>query len=234
MTAPFLRHRLPMLKNVFTFLLLLTAAAAGLAQVSTPAGVPPSPEPAAAQPAMPYALSQKLVDLEQVTQSTVRNLDNVRVDKWKTEGRYKDQAKDNVQSLQRNLNAALPTLVQQVRTNPASLAGMVKLYRNLNAVYDVLATFAENTGAFGSKDDYRMLSTDVANFESVRRSIADQLEQMASSQDEQIARLKAQAKAQAATPSPAAYPKRVIVDDTAPAKKSVTKKKPAAPTPTPQ
>jgi hypothetical protein len=216
-------------KNVLATVLLSVSFCC--AQVANPAA-PPEPEPAANPAAVPYQLGQALTDLEQVTQSVVHNLDNVRVDKWKTEGRYKDQAKDNVQSLQRNLNAALPTLVQQVRTNPSSVAGVVKLYRNLNAVYDVLATFAENTGAFGSKDDYRMLSTDVSNFESVRRSIAEQLEQMAAFQDDQLARLKAQARTQTvAAPSSAVYPKRVIVDDTTPAKKPAAKKKPAPATP---
>lgn len=208
-----------MLKN--TLAIVLLAASFCFAQVAAP-----PPEPAAAQPAVPYALSQTLTDLEQVTQSAVHNLDNVRVDKWKTDGRYKDQSRDNVQSLQRNLNAALPTLVQQVRSNPSSVAALVKLYRNLNAVYDVFATVAENTGAFGQKDDYKMLSTDIANFDAVRRSIADQLEQMAANQDEQIARLRAQIRTQMVS-APANVPKRVVVDDTPSAKKT-PKKKPAS------
>jgi len=172
----------------------------------------------------------------QVSQDTVMNLGRVRVDKWKTDDRFKNQAKANSESLQRNLTAAMPTLIQAVRTNPNSIAAAVKLYRNLNAVYDVLESFSESTGAFGSKDDYNALARDTANLDNIRRSLADQLEQMATAHDAQIARLNAQIQAQQQQAA-AAPPKRVIVDDNAPAKKSTTTKKKTTttkPAPNPQ
>ncbi len=203
-----------MLKALFAVAVL--SATFCPSQVAAPNSAPP----------MPYALSQALTDLDQVAQSAVRNLDSVRVDKWKTDGRNKDQVRDNIQSLQRNLNAALPTLVQQVRQNPASVAALVKLYRNMNAVYDVLATVTENTGAFGSKDDYRVLATDTANWENVRRTVAEELELLAANQDALVVRLRTQPKPQPAAASNG-VPARVIVDDVTPAKKT-PKKKPAA------
>jgi hypothetical protein len=215
-----------MLKALFALIVL--SAAFCSSQVAAPNNAPP-PDPAPAAggaPPMPYALSQALTDLDQVAQSSVRNLDSVRVDKWKTDSRNKDQVRDNVQSLQRNLNAALPTLVQQVRQNPGSVAALVKLYRNMNAVYDVLATVTENTGAFGSKDDYRMLATDTANWENVRRTVAEELERSAANQDALIVRLRTQPKPQPAAAS-SGVPARVIVDDVTPPKKT-SKKKPAA------
>jgi hypothetical protein len=217
-----------MLKALFALIVL--SAAFCWSQVAAPNNAPP-PEPgpaAGAASPMPYALSQALTDLDQVAQSAVRNLDSVRVDKWKTDSRNKDQVRENIQSLQRNLNAALPTLVQQVRQNPASVAALVKLYRNMNAVYDVIATVTENTGAFGSKDDYRVLATDVANWENVRRTVAEELEHLATNQDALVVRLRTQPKSQPAAASNG-VPTRVIVDDVTPPKKKPKKKTAATP-----
>ncbi len=183
---------------------------------------------------MAYGASQSLEQLSQIAQATVNDLKTVRIDKWKTDERFKQQSRANSESLQRNLSAALPTLIQQIRANPSSLAANVKLYRNLNAVYDVMASFSESVGAFGSKDDYNALAKDTADLDGVRRTLADQLEQMAAAQDAQVTRLAAQLQAQQQQAAAAATPpKRVIVDDNAPAPKKpvATKKKPAAKTP---
>jgi ABC-type transporter Mla subunit MlaD len=153
------------------------------------------------------------------------DLGRVRVDKWKTEGNVKDQTRGNIESLQKNLTAALPGLMEQVQTNPSHVGAVVKLYRNLNVVYDVLSSVAESTGAFGAKDDYQALATDVANLDTVRRNIADQLEQMASAQDAAYAQLVNQARAQQQAAATAAPPTKVIVDDEAPVKKTTAKKK---------
>jgi hypothetical protein len=171
-----------------------------------------------------YGASQSLDQLMQVSQDTVVNLGRVRVDKWKIDDRVKAQSKANAESLQRNLTAALPTLIQAVRANPNSLAASVKLYRNLNAVYDVLESFSESTGAFGSKEDYDALARDTSNLDNLRRNIADQVEQMATAQDAQLARLNQQIQAQQQQAA-AAPPKKVVVDDNAPAKKSSTSTK---------
>jgi hypothetical protein len=227
-------RRFALMLNKIVIVLLLVAVSS-FSQVAAPVGTSQPAGASQTQP-MPYGLSQALAQLEQVAPATVRDINQVRVDKWKTDGKYKDQSRGNAQSLQRNLNAALPGLIQQVKANPANIAPALKLYRNVNALYDVLASFTESAGAFGSKDDYNALANDVSNLDAVRRSLADQLEQMASSQDAQVARLSSQLQAsrQAATTA-ATPPKRIVVDDTKPAaKKTSTKKKPAASTPTPK
>lgn len=204
-------------------------------QISAPGESVPQQSKAQASQMTPmgYGASQSIGQLEQLAKTTVTDLRRVRVDKWKTDDRYKNQARSNAESLERNLSEAVPTLVQQVRANPASLAANVKLYRNLNAVYDVLSSFSESAGAFGSKDDYSSLAQDTANLDNVRRSLADQLEQLASSQDAQVAQLTAQVRAQQATAAAATTtPKRVVVEDTAPAKKTASAKKKPTPKPT--
>ena len=192
---------------------------------------------AAAQTAQPVPVSTtgvtaSLPQLDQTARQTALDLGKLRVEKWKTDNNTKEQTRDNAASLEKNLTSALPGLMQQVQANPASVGAAVKLYRNLNVVYDVLASVTESTGAFGSKEDYQALATDTGNLDNLRRNIADSLEQMASAQDASYAQLVNQAKTQQQATA-AEPPKKVIVDDTAPAKPSAKKKKPATSAATP-
>ena len=116
-----------------------------------------------------------------------------------------------------------------VRTAPQDLAAKFKLYRNLNALYDVFKTLAESAGAFGSKQELESLAPYAESFDQHRRSLADYMENLAASKDAELNRLRTQARTQ---PAPAA-PKKVIIDDDQPApkKKAVKKKAPAPTTP---
>jgi hypothetical protein len=212
--------------------LLLTSAfgAALLVQVavaqSQPAVQPVSTPVPTALPAPAANISAMLGRLDQISQSMQINLAKLRIDRWKTDSSTKAQAEGNVTSLQRNLSSALPNVVGEVRSDPANLTNGLKLYRNVNALYEVLSSVTEYAGAFGSKDDFRSLGTDAANLDDARRLLADQLEGLASVKESQIMQLRNQATAaQAAAPS--SPPKKIIVDDNAPAKKTARKKKPA-------
>ena len=102
-----------------------------------------------------------------------------------------------------------------------------KLYRNLDALYDVLGSVVEGAGAFGSKDDLQTLSNDLNGFEGTRKQMAERIESLSSAKEAEIVRLRADLKtAQAAIP--ATPPKKIVVDDNEPAKKPAVKKKPAA------
>ena len=107
------------------------------------------------------AYAQMLGQLQQVAQQTAADLGKLRIDKWKTDSANKQQTQSNAQSLQRNLTAALPEIIQKVQAAPQDLAPSFKLYRNLNVVYDVLTSTAENAGAFGPKEQYEPLANDV-------------------------------------------------------------------------
>ena len=219
-------RRFLLMKTTIALLAILSVCA--VAQVAAPNNAPDPNAGSQAVP-MPLGITQSLTQLDQVSRSAVTNLGRVRVDKWKVDSRDKDQARNNIESLQRNMTSALPSLMQQVRSNPGSLAASVKLYRNLNVLYDVLTSITESAGAFGSKDDYNALANDTANLDSVRRTVADDLESMAASSDNQVSRLTAQLRSQQqAAAAAAAPPKHVIVDDNAPAKKKPAAKKKSA------
>jgi hypothetical protein len=169
-----------------------------------------------------------LTQLDATAKATQADLTKLRIDRWKTDANYKKQTLTNTDSIQRNLLGALPEIMAQLRNAPEDLPASFKLYRNLDALYDVLGSVAESTGAFGSKDDFQALSNDLNSFEGTRKALAERIETLASAKESEIARLRTDLKAaQAAIPA-AAPPKKTVVDDTEPAKKPPVKKKPVA------
>jgi hypothetical protein len=167
-----------------------------------------------------------LSQVEQASQSTQLDLAKLRVDKWKTDSGTKRQADGNVDSLQRNLQSALPEIIAQLKASPEDLTSTFKLYRNLDALYGVLGSVAESAGAFGSKDEFQSLGNDVNSFERARRVFADRMESLAAAKEAELARLRTTVQtAQAAAKTEP--PKKVVVDDTEPVKKPPAKKKPA-------
>ena len=168
--------------------------------------------------------ANNLIQLERAAQDANIALGKLRIEKWKADSRVKDQTTSNVEAIQRNLSAALPELLAKVRQTPQDLSANFKLYRNLSAVYDVLASVTESAGAFGPKDDYRDLAQPVSVMDQVRRSLADRIDSLAAAKEAELAQYHRQAQAAAAAQA-AAPPKKIIIDDNAPPKSSKTKKK---------
>jgi hypothetical protein len=174
-------------------------------------------------------LNGMLAQLEASAKSTQTDLAKLRIERWKTDSGSKKQILANMDSIQRNLQGALPEIIAQLRAQPEDLPATFKLYRNLDALYDVLGNVVEVTGAFGSKDDFQSLANDLSTFEGTRKQLAQRIETLSSAKESEITRLRADLKtAQAAIP--AAPPKKIVVDDNEPPKKpAVKKKKPANP-----
>jgi hypothetical protein len=168
-------------------------------------------------------INNLLLQLDQTSRAAMANLAKLRIEKWKADSSVKQQYQANVDSLQRNLSSALPEIENKVRNAPQDLTANLKLYRNLNALYDVFASVAESAGAFGPKDQYEPLAEQTAQFDQLRRSIADRLEQLATAKEIELSRLRNQVQKvqqQQATQAP----KKIVVDDNQPAPKSKKKK----------
>jgi hypothetical protein len=200
-------------------------------------------EPAGQQvvsPPVSYAslsqVSSLLAQLEQQSQATQLDLAKLRIDRWKTDSNSKKQTQSNVESVTRNLHDALPGMMGELRAAPESLVSTFKLYRNLDALYDVLGSVVESTGAFGSKDEFQVLANDLSSIEGSRRSFADRMETLAGTKEVELTKLRSQIRSaqQASVPT---TPKKVVVDDNEPpkkpAKKAVPKPPGAKPTPVP-
>lgn len=165
-----------------------------------------------------------LSQLETASKATQADLVKLRIEKWKTSGADKKQALGYVDSIQRNLQGALPEMIGQVRNSPEDLPATFKLYRNLDALYDVMNIVAEATSSFGSKDDAQSITNDVSAFEGTRKQLAERIESLSSAKEQQITRLQEELKT-ARAEIPAAPPKKIVVDDTEPARKPAAKKK---------
>ena len=190
--------------------------------------------PSAATPApVPYEsvsqLNGILAQLEQASGTAQADLGKLRVEKWKTDSKNKRQTQGNVESIQRNLQTAMPEIVTQLRNSPEDLSASFKLYRNLDALYDVLGSVTESAGAFGSKDEFQSLSNDLNALERARRTFAERLESLTTSKEAELTQLRTQVKTLQAAAAPAPAPKKVVVDDDEPKKPVVKKKVPRPP-----
>lgn len=210
------------------FVLFLILALAGIAAMSRPANAQARGQAAAPTPPIPYATANQvnglMSQLESTATSTASDLSRLRINKWKAPGVAKKQDEENRQSILRNLESALPGMINGVRSNPDDIAASFTLYRNLDALYDVLGSVAQDAGAFGPRDDYQPLANDLNSVEQLRRQLAERIATLASSKETELARLRTEVQAARAAAA-AAPPKKVIVDDNAPEKKPLRKKR---------
>jgi len=173
-------------------------------------------------------LNGLLAQLEDTSKTTQVDLAKLRIERWKTDSGSKKRSLNDADSVQRNLENALPEMITQLRNSPENVPATFKLYRNLDALYDVLGSVVESAGAFGSRDDFQSLSNDLSSFEGTRKQIAQRLETLATAKEQEIVRLRTDLKAaQAAAPAATAPAKKVVVDDNEAAKPAVKKKPPA-------
>jgi len=177
-------------------------------------------------------LNGMLSQLEQASQAAQLDLAKLRIDKWKVDSGSKLQTQGNVESVQRNLQAALPEMIAELKASPENLNATFKLYRNLDALYNVFGSVAESTGAFGSKDEFQSLENDLSAFEKARRAFADRMESLAGAKEAEVTRLRAALQSAQAN-APAEPPKKIVVDDNPPPKKPAKKKAAAKPNTTP-
>ena len=211
-------------QRIAVICLILAPVRICLAQTAQPA------QPASSAAPVSYSsiseLNQILGALNQASQNAQNDLSRLRIEHWKTDSNTKKQTQNDAESVLRNLKDALPTIVTQLQNSPENLAITFKLYRNLDALYDVLGSVVESAGAFGSKDEFQSLGNDLNGIDSARHSLADRLDRIAVTKDNEIGQLRvALQNARAEIP-----PKKTVVDDAEPAKKTTPHKKaPAKP-----
>ena len=209
-------------------LVIVAVSCSGFAQLQSPA---PAANTGAPAPAREPDVIGLLNKIEQETKGLEADVGKLRIEKWKADSASKYQATEGAASIQRNISNALPGLIAEARANPQSLAANFKLYRNLNALHEVLASLAESAGAFGKREEYEMVAPHLAALDDDRRAFADSLVQMTTAADQRIAAADQAARAAAAAAAQQP-PKKIVVDDTEPgptAQKKKPKKKPAIP-----
>jgi hypothetical protein len=213
-------------------MLLMAVCTCSIALAQQPAAAAPGQNAAVPQtanaPAAPDVaqFTQLLAQIDQTSQQTNLDLAQLRIEKWKTGSDRKQQAQADAEALMKNLSAALPGMVSASRVTPNQLTPALKLYRDLNALYEVLAGLTDATASYGPKDDATALGNDQHALDNARRGVGEYLDALASFRDAQVTRLMQQVSA-----ANAQTPKKIIVDEDQPTP-PVRRKKSKAKTPT--
>jgi hypothetical protein len=221
---------------------LLGGTLAVQAQSSPAPPIPAQPDASSAAPPSASTISAPAPTeaLRPVLNHIHETLAGLSVSRWKAPGEVRSVTQRDIDSIQNDLSSTLPPLLSQANTPPPSVAGYFAVYRNIDAVYDVLLRVSETATLAGPQNDATNLQDALANLESARRSLGDAIIQTATNQQQELSSLHtAVAEAEAAAAAAAAKaapPTKTVVDDgpaSAPKSSSTSKrKKKAVPAPT--
>jgi hypothetical protein len=182
----------------------------------------PAAQSAPAAASLPTASGTVQPALDQIQQT----LSNLNLSKWKTRDDVREATFQNISSIQRDIQGTLPGLLNQADAAPNTVEPAFALYRNLDALYDVLLRISNTASMVASSNDSASLSNALQSLESVRKSLGERILNISQLQEQTIVKLQTAAKAVPAA-APATASQGAVVDDgpQAPPKK---KKKPVA------
>ncbi len=159
-------------------------------------------------------------------------LSAVRLEKWKAPGPARQDASSNMGSIQRDLDGTLPTLLAAADTAPGQVSKNLPVFRNIDALYDVLLRVVETADLSAPETDTDTLQNALAALDDARRTLGDQMQAASLSQEQQVGVL--QEKLRTQTPAAAPVPGTVVNDGSKPATVHRRKStKPAQPPPQP-
>ena len=169
-------------------------------------------------------------------------LSAVEVRKWKAPGDVKDTTASDIQSIHRDINETLPGLVSQAQASPNAIGPVFAVFRNVDALYDVLLRVAETATLAGSQQEAARLEQARADLQTRRGQLGNALFSSATAQDANVMQLQTSldaANRTAASTQQTSGAKKVVVNDgpdtstRAPHKKKAAAK-PAIPVSAPQ
>ena len=181
--------------------------------------------PAPVQRPVSASAGQIGATLQPTVQLVKEALGSLNIDKWKASSAIKGEADANVQSIQRDLDQTLPNLVTAADSAPGSPAKALPVFRNIDALYDVMLRLDAAGRLAAPKDQLGALDDALSSIANARRTLGDQLQASAEAQDQRMIHLQQAA----ARPAPAA-PAPVACTPPPPA--PITRKKRTASKPT--
>jgi hypothetical protein len=179
--------------------------------------------------ALADALQQVSVTVDRLN----RALASINVQKWKAPGDVRQTASADVDSMERDLSGTLPSLISAAQANTSRMSPAFAVYRNVDALYDVLLRVSETAQLAGS-NDARILEQQRADLEAARTQLGTALVQATQAQDNEVVQLHTAVAAAAPAAAPSS---KTVVDDGPPAKPKSTRRTrkttppPAAPAP---
>ncbi|MFZ0662091.1 MAG: hypothetical protein WAM66_05315 [Acidobacteriaceae bacterium] len=176
-------------------------AAASLGQTAPEAN---SPAPAATTPLPSSLLRPALSDV----QGTTAALD---ISKWRASRGVRQATQQDVNSIQHDLGSTLPSLVAQADAAPASVPPSFAVYRNLDALYDVLLRVSQTANLAAPSREAAAVAASLRKLEAARSELGDSILNASQRHEDQIVSLEAAIRT--ARVAPAAHEKETIVDD---------------------
>jgi len=184
---------------------------------------------AAAPAAAPAAAGFAFGNLHPALANVQGAIGGLSIGHWKASSEVRTNALQDVASMQRDLTATLPGLMTQAEAaganGPAALSPAFAVFRNLDALYDVLLRVTETAALTGPASDAGSLEDARAGLEDGRAKLGAWLLEAIGAQDVQIAHAAVPVPRPAAAP---AGPTKIVVDD-GPETPKARKKKPATP-----
>lgn len=206
----------------------IASAIVAVSIVTASAGQTASGVQSASQPAATISPS---VILQPALSEIQGSTSALNISKWKAPGRVKEAAQQDVQSIQQDLSSAVPGLLAQADAAPASVTPSFALYRNIDALYDVLLRISETADLAAPSNEAASLASCLQQLETARKTLGDSILQVSQRNDAEIASAKTALRSDRA--ERAKHKSEVIVDDgavKAPAtrtKRKTPRKKPA-------
>ena len=197
-------------------------SAAGVAQ--SPAQPAPTPV-ASSAPVAPSALLKPALDNVQQTMGALK------LEKWK-KGDIRDGADANIAAIQRDIQDKLPSLLQAADDAPGTISKVLPLYRNIDALYDVVLRVLEASRVSAPADQIVQLQQALTTLGEARHALDGHLQESATTLEKQVSDLRSTLKAQAAARN-TAPPPPVMPNCPAPAAARKPRKKATPPATTP-
>jgi hypothetical protein len=140
-----------------------------------------------------------------------------KTDRWKASSAVRDEAENNLRSIERDVQTTLPPLLAVADAATDSAAKTLPVYRNVEALYDVLLRLEAAGQLAAPRDQASALEQALADLNDGRRALGDQLQVDADGQERQVLRLQAALKA---VPLPVPPPAAALCPSVPPKKKA--------------
>lgn len=168
-------------------------------------GQPPADAvPALAAPSPSATLQPALSDVQSATMA-------LNISKWKIPGTARKAAQEDVNSIQRDLGSTLPGLLAQADAAPGSVPPSFAVYRNLNALYDVLLRVSQTADLAAPSNEAASVASSLRRLEAARKTLGDSILNTSQRHEAQIIALTAAVKtAKASAPE---HKRETVIDD---------------------
>ncbi len=110
----------------------------------------------------------------------------------------RDEAGANVTDIEKDLQATLPPLVTEADRAPGAISKVLPVFRNVDALYDVLLRVVEASRVSAPAEQVTPLQESLISLGGARRKLAERLQEGAIAQEKQINDLRSTVQAQAA------------------------------------